>query len=369
MKNIGIFGGTFNPLHKGHIKIAEFVKDKENLDEVWIIPAYKSPSTKFTPFKNNPKQRFSIASKTIKDLGYDWLKVSNLEMKHKKTSFTFKTVKELNKKYPKDNFTLIIGDDHWKNFDKWRNTEYIIENINIVWIRRNDISHKDLEEDSRFKYYKDFYFEVSSSKILKEARWDLIHDLTKPYIAKKYYYIRELAYFHLNNGNKENKYVHSMSVAKHAKRLAKVNKYHNIEKAYYVGLAHDLFKNEDPTKQIKYIMSETDWELPPKAAAHGYYAALWFQNEYKINDEEFTNAIKKHTLASGTMSKLDKILYVADKIADDRKDEVAKHYRKLAYKNLDMTFYRLLKESEKKLTNKGIELHPETIKAIENYKI
>lgn len=368
MKNIGIFGGTYNPLHKGHIKIAEYVKEKENLDEVWIIPAYKSPSTKFNPFKNNPKQRFAIASKTIKDLGYNWLKINNLEMKHKKISYTHRTIKELKKKYPKDNFTLIIGDDHWKSFDKWKNVEYIIENVKIVWIRRNEVSYVDLEEDKRFKYLKDFYFDVSSSKVLKEARWDLVHGLTKPYIAKKYLYIRELAYFHLNNGNSDNKYVHSLLVAKHAKKLAKKNKYLNTNKAYYAGLAHDLFKNGDPLEQIKYIMSESEWDLPPEAAAHGYYAALWFKNEYKINDEEFVNAIKKHTLASETMSKLDKILYVADKIADDRKDEVANHYRKLAYKNLDITFYKLLKESEKKLKDKGIELHPETLKAIENYK-
>ncbi len=366
---IGIFGGTFNPLHKGHLEIAKVVKETMSLDEVWLIPTFKTPNKRFDVIKDEPKKRFLNVKKTVNSLNYDWLKIKDFEQKLKGVSYTYKTLEYLKKKHPKNQYFLIIGDDHYPKFDEWKNAKYIQEEFNVIFVRRSKEVNLNLVQDKKYIYIRDIYFPISSTDILKNAKWSDIHEKTKPFIAKDFLYIKELVYFRLNNSKKNNKYVHSLSVANHAKKLSQKWKYQNVEKAYYAGLAHDLFKNDDPIMQTKYIMKNSDYDIPPLPAAHGYYAAIWFENEYKINDKEFVDAIKKHTLAEKVMTKLDKIIFVADKIADDRTDEVSKRYRKLAYKNLDLTFYYLLLETVKKLEKKNIIPSKHTLEAIKENKV
>ena len=110
MKKIGIFGGTFSPFHEGHLKIAFHVKNKLDLDEIWLIPAYESPSKRFILFNVSPEERYDVLLKTVDKLNESWLKVKDIEIKEKTISYTYKTIEALKEKNPKDEFFLIIGE-------------------------------------------------------------------------------------------------------------------------------------------------------------------------------------------------------------------------------------------------------------------
>ncbi len=363
---IGIFGGNFNPIHKGHIRMAKYIRENYNLDEIWFIPTNHSPEKKFAIEKVSPKIRYEIVKKTIKKHNDPTLKVKRYEFKLRGTSYTYKTIKYLKKRFPKHNFFLIVGDDHLTSITSWKNFLYIEANVKFIFVRREE---QEQSNPRNFEYAKEFYYPVSSSEILHHARWNELDEFTKPFIAKYYLYIKSLVYFQLNHeskNKKHNKYVHSLSVANHAKKLAKKYNFGNVEKAYYAGLAHDLFKDANEAMMAKYVSHNSEWNLPPAKALHGYYAALWFQNEYLINDKEFIHAIKRHTLADFNMTKLDKIIFLADKISDDRKDPDAKRLRKLAYNNLDLAYKDALTILIKKLEEQNLKPAEETYGALEN---
>ncbi len=363
---IGIFGGNFNPIHKGHIRMAKYIKDHYGLDEIWFIPTKHSPEKKFIIEKIDPKIRYEIVKKTIKKHNDPNLKVKRYEFKIRGTSYTYKTIKHLKKRFPKYNFYLIVGDDHLSSITNWKNFLYIDANVKFIFVRREE---QEQPNPRNFEYAKEFYYPISSSEILHHAKWNELEEETKPFIAKYYLYIKSLVYYQLNHeskNKKHNKYVHSLSVANHAKKLAKKYNFANVTKAYYAGLAHDLFKDEDEALMAKYVSNNSEWNLPPAKALHGYYAALWFQEQYLINDKEFINAIKRHTLADFNMTKLDKIIFLADKIADDRIDANAKRLRKLAYNNLDLAYQDALNVLIKKLKDQNIEPAAETYAALEN---
>ena len=119
MKKVGIFGGSFNPIHTGHIALAKSLCEKAGLDEVWFMV---SP---MNPFK-----------KTATDLLDDHLRLEMvekaLEFRLPKPSYTWHTLQAISKDYPETEFTLLIGGDNWAAFDKWYHHDDILAHYPIV---------------------------------------------------------------------------------------------------------------------------------------------------------------------------------------------------------------------------------------------
>ncbi len=366
---IGIFGGTFNPIHTGHIEMIKKVKKNLGLNHVYFVPSYKTPDKQFEIEIIDPIHRLTMVKKAIKAEGLNWLRVSDFEHTRKKVSYTFKTIEHFKSRHPKDELFWIMGEDRYKGFDKWKNVEYIKENANIVIYRRNNDINKELQSNNEVIYVKDTFYDLSSTKVLKDIDWTAIPKGIKSYIVNNRLYLKSLVF----NVLKEKRYEHSVAVASHAKRLSVEYKYKRSEDAWYAGLIHDLFKLHDEEWLISYIKKwdknkEFDVDSIPGPALHGYAAALWMREEYLWNDKEIFDAIASHTLAKGKTTKLDKIIYVADKISSDRKGDKVGKLRLLAYNSLDDTYNKIIKESTKKLASRGIEPHQYTIDAIrENY--
>ena len=125
---VGLFGGSFNPIHNGHISLALQLKEKAGLDEVWLMVSPQNPLKQGTDLLNDDK-RLQMARLALEDT--DGVVVSDYEMHLPKPSYTWNTLQALSKDYPHE-FVLLMGGDNWANFDKWYHYEDIMTNYQIV---------------------------------------------------------------------------------------------------------------------------------------------------------------------------------------------------------------------------------------------
>ncbi len=124
-----VFGGSFNPLHNGHIALARAVIEKQLADEVWLMISPHNPLKEETDLL--PEQlRFEIACAGI--AGIPGLRVSDFEFHLPRPSFTWKTLDALKTAYPDVEFSLLIGGDNWSAFHLWARHDYILENYAII---------------------------------------------------------------------------------------------------------------------------------------------------------------------------------------------------------------------------------------------
>ncbi len=124
-KKIGLYFGTFNPIHIGHLIIANHMANYTNLDEVWFVV---SPHNPFKNKKNllDDYARLEMVHRAVKD--FDKLRVSDVEFGLTQPSYTVNTLAILNEKHPDYKFSLIMGGDNLSTFHKWRNHDYILDN-------------------------------------------------------------------------------------------------------------------------------------------------------------------------------------------------------------------------------------------------
>ncbi|WP_443634671.1 nicotinate (nicotinamide) nucleotide adenylyltransferase [Candidatus Marifrigoribacter sp. Uisw_064] len=127
-KNIGLYFGTFNPIHLGHLTIANHMVEFSDLDEVWMVVTPHNPhKKKKTLLEDN--HRLNMVRIALED--YPKLKASNIEFDLPQPNYTVNTLIHLEEKYPSNAFSLIMGEDNLKSFHKWKNYEVILENYAI----------------------------------------------------------------------------------------------------------------------------------------------------------------------------------------------------------------------------------------------
>ncbi len=138
MRSIGIYGGSFNPVHFGHVGLAKWVIENTDLDELWLMVSPNNP-LKPANLLAPEGERLAAVSKAVKDIPH--VKASDFEFSLPRPSYTANTLRELQKAYPDADFTLIIGEDNIAIFDRWREYEFILANFRIfVYPRRENLS-------------------------------------------------------------------------------------------------------------------------------------------------------------------------------------------------------------------------------------
>ncbi|MCA0152259.1 nicotinate (nicotinamide) nucleotide adenylyltransferase [Winogradskyella vincentii] len=126
---IGLYFGTFNPIHVGHLIIANYLVEHSDLDQVWFVVTPQSPFKKKSSLLDD-HQRLEMVYLATKD--YDKLRPSDIEFGLKQPNYTIDTLTYLFEKFPQHEFSLIMGEDNLKSFHKWKNYEQILENHNIL---------------------------------------------------------------------------------------------------------------------------------------------------------------------------------------------------------------------------------------------
>lgn len=129
MSSIGIFGGSFNPIHKGHVALARQLLRRAQLDEVWFLVSPQNPLKPQSSLLDD-NMRLEMARLALKDEPH--LVASDYEFHLPRPSYTWNTLQHLSQDYPQHRFTLLIGADNWQLFGRWRNSREIIENYPIV---------------------------------------------------------------------------------------------------------------------------------------------------------------------------------------------------------------------------------------------
>lgn len=190
---VGLYFGSFNPIHTGHLIIANFIANNTTLDEVWFVVSPQNP-LKNTNSLLNEQHRLALVKIAIE--GEKKLKASNVEFKLPRPSYTADTLVYLFEKYPSKKFTIIIGSDSYQNIEKWKNYKYIINNYNIfLYQRPSFLIDEKLPEN--IKIVEAPLLEISSTLIRKNIKEKksikyLVTDAVKDEIELKRYYSSSL---------------------------------------------------------------------------------------------------------------------------------------------------------------------------------
>lgn len=149
-KNIALFFGSFNPIHIGHLVIANHIANNDKTDEVWFVV---SPQNPFKEKKTllQDYHRLRLVEEAIE--GNPKLKASNIEFSLPQPSYTIDTLTYLKEKHPKVNFSIIMGEDNLKSFHKWKNHEIILRDYNIIVYPRVNVA-EDLKTETEILNHK-----------------------------------------------------------------------------------------------------------------------------------------------------------------------------------------------------------------------
>lgn len=164
LKNIGILGGTFDPIHNGHLLIANEVLACLHLDEIWFLPNYEPPHKEKTNFISNEERLKMLRLATMDQ---PFFRIEPIELERPGPSYTYDTIKLLIEMYPEARFYFIIGGDMIEYLPKWYKIEELIRLVTFVGVERRKFS-------SETKYpiiYVDIpKFDVSSSMIRERIK-------------------------------------------------------------------------------------------------------------------------------------------------------------------------------------------------------
>jgi len=132
---IGIYGGSFNPVHFGHVGLSQWVISHTDLDELWLMVSPNNPM-KPSHLLAPEDERLKAVKEAIRDI--EGLVASDFEFHLPRPSYTAHTLRELQKAYPQDEFTLVIGEDNLAIFDQWKEYEYILTHFRILVYPRHE---------------------------------------------------------------------------------------------------------------------------------------------------------------------------------------------------------------------------------------
>ena len=131
--HIGLYFGSFNPVHNGHLIIASHIINNTDVKEVWLVVSPQNPFKKSATLLNE-QHRLNLVKTAID--GEFHIKASNIEFKLPRPSYTIDTLTYLKEKYPQHHFTIIMGSDSFTNLPKWKNGHLILENFSIYIYKR-----------------------------------------------------------------------------------------------------------------------------------------------------------------------------------------------------------------------------------------
>lgn len=204
MARIGIMGGTFNPIHLGHITIAKAAYEQFHLDEVWFMPNH-IPDYKSDQQLVSGKNRLAMVSLAIQNTPY--FKASDFELQRQGNTYTAETLMRLAEKYPKDSFYFIMGADSLFYFERWRNPEIIVHYATVLAAPREEHNKqkvlKRAEELNRLFEGNYFYLidcpEIScSSREIRETLIKMEHT-GKPTLCSELHLPKQVYQYILEN--------------------------------------------------------------------------------------------------------------------------------------------------------------------------
>lgn len=347
MERIIIFGGSFDPIHNGHLRLARAASLLLNADVVFVPakdPRWKKPEA-------SPIDRLAMLKKALDEDGSGAFSISLSELARPgNVSYSIDTVHEFHKIYPKRELYLLIGADEANRLAEWKSPDELAKLSQIVYIPRPDVKVDPLLKE-RFHLQELPYSgsgNVSSSSIRELQSIDLPLNVLSYIEEKRLYFMKKIVPLET-----EKRLSHSLSVAHLALAIAKKNQILNPEKAYIAGLLHDLGKSLDE-KAARAMVQEDypDCADYPAWCLHQFTGVHLAKELFNIQDEAILDAIHYHCTGKAHMPPLSKIIYEADKIEPTRGYDSSKLIAR-CLENYYVGFVSVLKENETFLAQEG----------------
>lgn len=371
MKKIGIFGGTFDPVHKEHIKLTSLAVQELGLDKLIIMPVY------LPPHKDGAVTDGAVRLEMLKCAfnGQDKIEVSDYEINKGGKSYTYQTVEHFKELYKDCQLYFLVGGDMLFDFKTWKYPQRITSACTIVAFGRDGYNQSVKEEQEYFlkTFGKPFIWlsytgsSVSSTKIRVYSSLGLdIKEYVTPevldYIKTNNVYDGDEYTAFLQKNLLPKRLVHTANVTvtalKKAKELGLLP-----EKVRVSALLHDCAKYLSPT-DFKNANIPSD---VPQPVVHAFLGAYVAERVLGVTDAEIIDAIRYHTSGKPDMTTLGKLIFVADMIEEGRTYQGVEELRKLYDGDFENCFVQCLKEEYLHLQNKGQEIYGATKYAYEYY--
>ncbi len=381
---LAIFGGSFDPPHLGHREAAQIVSEELHPDRILLIPASTSPFKTEREDAPTPEERLALCRLAFADI--PGLEVSDIEIRRGGKSYTADTVALLREQFPDDELILVAGADVLRDFERWYQFEYLFEQCTFAVLEREEIEAFDLRETIRA--YEEKYGAritllrhtpdpMSSSDIRERLRLrlraGLLDERVYGEIIRHGWYgalpelswLREQAYALLD----PKRIAHVVGCESEAVMLAKTWG-EDPDKAATAGILHDITKRFRGKEQLQLcreygiVIDEEQARSPD--VLHALTGAHLARERFHV-DEEIYSAIRWHTTGKPDMTRLEKILYLADFIEPTRDFPGLDELRALAYRDLNAAMALALSLCLGNLRRNGQEIVPDTLEAYHWY--
>lgn len=384
MKKMGLLGGSFDPIHQGHIDMALRMVEARDLDGVVLMPTFVPPH-KIRESMAAAEHRLAMCRLAAED--HPQLQVSDMELTREGASFTVDTLNALREEYPDTQWHLITGADMFVTLRSWHRFGDIAAGAVLCTFSREGTDAQHLQEYAAgltadgIACYVDAkpIMTVSSTEIRQRiAAGESLAGLVPASVER---YIADHGLYRQTEGMKtqtpdeqfieiirarlsDYRFRHSLCVAHEARRLAQ--RYGaDPEKAYTAGILHDILKDTDREAQRQlfeqYHIELDAIEQQSPTLWHARSGEAFLRHILKIEDEELLRAVRYHTTGRPGMTLLEKVLFVADFTSADRDYPDVDVMRNFADKSLDEAILYGVDYTIRDLNQHGRAVHPDTV--------
>ncbi len=400
MKKIGIMGGTFNPIHNGHLCMAQAAYEQYHLDQVLFMPSQNPPHKEKKEIVRGEHRTRMI--KLAID-GKEHFVFSDLELKRSGTTYTCDTVRQLKKEHPHWELYFILGSDSLVHFDSWYHPQEILKYATILAVGRDSLRGDSLSEICRKKSSElngNFLpvsmepLSIASHQIRKKIKTGsslagICPDQVQTYIALHGLYGAERMTLHGMDEKKSvildclratlrpKRFLHTLGVMETAATLGFIHlsSENDRKRVELAGALHDCAKYYTGSEMIELCdradISLSDAERQNTALIHGKLGAYLAQKRYGVNDPEIRSAIACHTTGKPAMTTIEKIVYIADYIEPNRCFDSGEYsldeIRKTAYQDLDRALCMILTCTVNHLKTSGCTMDLRTMDTYHYY--
>jgi len=388
MERIGIYGGTFNPPHIGHMAAARQAIKLLRLSKLLLIPDRIAPHKQLPENSPSPQQRLEMLTVAAADIPQ--AEVSQLELRREGPSYTYLTVETLKQRYPQAQLVLIMGTDMFLSFEAWKNWRWLIENVTLAVLYRGQKGEKSAIREKRDALCaQGAQVELVENQVTAISSTDLRRMLAfqcaSPFLPEGVLaYIRQQGLYETGRDLwqlpmdrleqvvisllKPGRVAHVLGCRDAAVELAK----HwgaDTTDAARAGILHDITKALDGPLQLTLCREHgiilDDFSTQNPKTLHALTGSFVAKRIFGENDAVVT-AIRSHTTGRAGMGLLEKIIYVADYMEPNRDFPGVEELRRLAFSDLDGAMRLGLEMTVSILRANGAQISAASLEALDD---